>query len=183
MLTGKTPGYAFNEEPNALLVETVHGLKPGTALDVGMGQGRNAVYLAKLGWQVTGIDIADEAVAQARQRAQAAGLRLTALVQDDSTYDFGTRRWTLILFSYAGGSEKPARLLRALKPGGRVVVEAFGQDNSGIASDITFAPQQLRRLYEAAGFAIERYEETEGVADFKHRKRVPLVKLVARKPG
>ncbi len=55
--------YKFNEEPNALLMETVKRQKPGKALDLGMGQGRNSIYLAMNGWEVTGVDIADEAVA------------------------------------------------------------------------------------------------------------------------
>ena len=182
MLTGRSPGYVFNQEPNALLVEAVRNVKPGAALDVGMGQGRNALFLARQGWQVTGIDVADEAVALARQQAVAAGLKITAVVQDDSTYDFGTARWSLLAFVYAGGGENVARAFRALKPGGLVVMEAYGQDQSGIGAGITFAPQQLRRQYEAAGFEIVRYAEAEGVADFKMRRTVPLIKLVARKP-
>ena len=49
----------LNEAPNALLVEIVKGRTPGTALDADMGEGRNAIYLAQQGWQVTGVDIAN----------------------------------------------------------------------------------------------------------------------------
>ncbi|MBS1977376.1 MAG: methyltransferase domain-containing protein [Bacteroidetes bacterium] len=62
--------YRFNRNPNALLVQTEKGLKKGTALDIGMGQGRNSVFLAKQGWKVTGIDIADEAVHYALEQAK-----------------------------------------------------------------------------------------------------------------
>ena len=58
-----------------------------------MGQGRNAVFLAKRGWSVTGIDPSDEAVRLAEQSAQAAGLRITALTAADSAFDFGSARW------------------------------------------------------------------------------------------
>jgi hypothetical protein len=51
-----------SRKPNQLLVEAVRHRKPGTALDVGMGQGRNAIFLAKEGWEVTGFDSADEGV-------------------------------------------------------------------------------------------------------------------------
>src|SRR5712664_3614565 len=47
----------FNLKPNALLVNTAKNLKPGKALDLGMGQGRNSIFLAKEGWDVTGVDI------------------------------------------------------------------------------------------------------------------------------
>ena len=62
-------GIGFNHEPNKLLVDTIKGRKPGTALDVAMGQGRNAIYLASQGWKTTGVDISDEGMRQARDAA------------------------------------------------------------------------------------------------------------------
>ena len=61
ILTSPTP--AFNVQPNAFLVRMIKGVRPGTALDVGMGQGRNAIYLAQQGWAVTGFDPAEKALA------------------------------------------------------------------------------------------------------------------------
>src|SRR5579885_2975421 len=58
------------------LVEAIEGpqaLPPGRALDLGCGTGTNALYLARHGWQVTGIDFAAPAIEQARRKAQAAG--------------------------------------------------------------------------------------------------------------
>ncbi|MEK6228146.1 MAG: class I SAM-dependent methyltransferase [Actinomycetota bacterium] len=52
------------------------GLPPGRALDVGCGTGRDAVYLAKLGWQVTGVDAVDDALAKAKQRAAHEGVEV-----------------------------------------------------------------------------------------------------------
>jgi ubiquinone/menaquinone biosynthesis C-methylase UbiE len=71
-----TPGAEpqFNHKPNAFLVECVRNRRPGKALDVGMGSGRNSLYLASHGWDVTGFDIADVAVAQARHRAKKLGV-------------------------------------------------------------------------------------------------------------
>src|SRR5262249_13648465 len=70
-------GTGFNPKPNAFLVEAVKQSKPGTALDVGMGQGRNALYLAKQGWEVTGVDISAVALAQAQEEARRQGVKLT----------------------------------------------------------------------------------------------------------
>ena len=50
---------------NKFLAESVKGRKPGKALDIGMGQGRNSLFLAALGWQVTGFDISEVGVKQA----------------------------------------------------------------------------------------------------------------------
>ena len=64
-----SPNPAFNIKPNAFLVEMVRGVTPGQALDVGMGQGRNAIYLAQQGWTVTGF----ESGRQGRRRGRAGG--------------------------------------------------------------------------------------------------------------
>jgi ketosteroid isomerase-like protein len=85
-------GTGFNLKPNRLLVEAVKEVKPGLALDIGMGQGRNAIYLAQQGWEVTGIDLAEEGIRQAREQAQAQGLKLNALLQSWDDYDFGRDR-------------------------------------------------------------------------------------------
>jgi 2-polyprenyl-3-methyl-5-hydroxy-6-metoxy-1,4-benzoquinol methylase len=52
----------FEKQPNRLLVDAVAKRKPGRALDVAMGQGRNALYLASRGWKVTGVNFSDEGV-------------------------------------------------------------------------------------------------------------------------
>lgn len=90
----------FNAAPNGLLVETVRLLPPGDALDVHMGEGRNALHLASRGWQVTGVDMADQGVAYARQQAQQRGLLLTTHAQDTHSYDWGHARWDLLVLCY-----------------------------------------------------------------------------------
>ena len=75
------PNPAFNINPNALLMAAVEGRRPGRALDIGIGQGRNAVYLALKGWDVTGIDISDEGLRVANSNAQRAGVMLTTVLQ------------------------------------------------------------------------------------------------------
>ena len=75
--TSEKPGFAT--EPNALLISTVEGRKPGRALDIGMGQGRNSVFLALKGWDVTGFDLSDEGIATARRNADRAGVKINAI--------------------------------------------------------------------------------------------------------
>src|SRR2546426_936208 len=62
-------GDVFSRKPNAFLVEMARQRKPGRALDVGMGQGRNSIFLAQQGWDVTGFDPADVGVRQAKAEA------------------------------------------------------------------------------------------------------------------
>ncbi|MGD0237654.1 MAG: methyltransferase domain-containing protein, partial [Syntrophorhabdales bacterium] len=93
-----TPG--FVTQPNALLIATVEGRKPGRALDVGMGQGRNSVFLALKGWDVTGFDISDEGLAIARKNAERAGVKLNAIRETDEAFNYGSNQWDLIAFIY-----------------------------------------------------------------------------------
>nr|MBA3306829.1 methyltransferase domain-containing protein [Thermoleophilaceae bacterium] len=65
---------AWSRKPNSLLVEEVSDLTPGTALDLGCGQGGDAIWLASLGWQVTAADVSATALAFAADRAAAAGV-------------------------------------------------------------------------------------------------------------
>ena len=177
----------LNEQPNALLVETVKGRQPGTALDADMGEGRNAIYLAQQGWQVTGVDVAEQALAYAQNRAKQQGVKITTVVYDMAKYDWGTNDWDLIVLSYAGGREYAPRVAKALKPGGIVVLEAFHMDATNqlqvVGGDyrVFFNTDELPKLYRAAGLKIVRYEEPVGVADFT-KKQLRLVKMVAQKP-
>jgi SAM-dependent methyltransferase len=78
MLTSNSP--RFNRQPNRFLVSMAQGHKTGRALDVGMGQGRNALWLADQGWETTGYDPAEKAVALARETAAKAGVKLTTVI-------------------------------------------------------------------------------------------------------
>lgn len=64
----------WSGNPNPLLVREVEGLTPGTALDLGCGEGADAVWLAKQGWETTGVDISETALERAAQHAEEAGV-------------------------------------------------------------------------------------------------------------
>jgi tRNA/tmRNA/rRNA uracil-C5-methylase (TrmA/RlmC/RlmD family) len=83
---------AFNTAPNAFLVEMVKGRKPGRALDVAMGQGRNTIWLAQQGWDVTGFDPADQAVGVARENAARLGLTIHTEIATMERFEFGENR-------------------------------------------------------------------------------------------
>ena len=88
--------------PNRFLAEIVQGRNPGRALDVGMGQGSNSLFLARLGWDVTGIDISDKAIDLARKEAARLRLKINYVVADISAFDVGKAKWDLIVGVYMG---------------------------------------------------------------------------------
>ena len=106
-------------EPTRFLIEVAPTLKPGDAIDVGMGSGRNALYLAQSGWRVTGVDTSAVGVERARGQASLNKLAFAAVQSDMFTFDYGSNRYDLVLFMYMGPvGDLGERFVRALKPGG-----------------------------------------------------------------
>jgi 2-polyprenyl-3-methyl-5-hydroxy-6-metoxy-1,4-benzoquinol methylase len=181
----KDSTYKFSKLPNALLVEAIKNKKPGTALDVGMGQGRNSLYLAKKGWKVTGIDIADEAITAAKQQAERQKLVINVVLSSHQDFDFGTEQWDLVTYIYEGclDADVLAKIKKSLTHKGIIVFEFFHREAGVKLGRPTFGckTNTIKQLFtNASGFKIIRYEEAEGIADFGLEK-YKLVKLVAVK--
>jgi 2-polyprenyl-3-methyl-5-hydroxy-6-metoxy-1,4-benzoquinol methylase len=167
--------------PNQFLAEAVEELAPGTALDVGMGQGRNAIYLARKGWTVTGFDVAEVGLKKAQDQAAAIGVVIEAVHAADEEFDFGQDRWDLIAIIHAIEKRSVQRVRRALKPGGVVLIEASHKEPGGYA--FGYESNELLKIFD--GFRILRCEERLGIHDFSEdrTKRGRLVRLVAQKPA
>jgi 2-polyprenyl-3-methyl-5-hydroxy-6-metoxy-1,4-benzoquinol methylase len=180
ILTAPTP--SFNTEPNAFLVAMTKGLKPGRSLDVGMGQGRNTIYLAQQGWDSNGFDPADRAVAAAQEQARTLGVKITATVARAEDFDWGTNRWDLIVLSYVGAREYVGNVTKSLRPGGMVIVEGFHRDATKtrpIGGGVVFDTNELPTIFK--GFRVVRYEEPMTSSDFG-RFDTKVVRLAAVKP-
>lgn len=173
----------FSRKPNSFLVEAIRARTPGTALDVGMGQGRNAIFLAQHGWQVTGFDIADEGVKQARKEAARLHLKLNAVAASWDSFDFGDTRWDLVALIYVAPDKNLAsKVVHALRPGGVVILEDRHIDSLRVWPEGTYADNELLGLFP--GLRVLRYEDVWGKADWqaKHLDE-RLVRLVAEKPA
>jgi 2-polyprenyl-3-methyl-5-hydroxy-6-metoxy-1,4-benzoquinol methylase len=179
----------FNTKPNAFLVGVTSDLKPGTALDVAMGQGRNALYLARQGWKVTGFDISAQGLELARAAAAKAGVALTTVLSSYEQFDFGREQWDLIVFSYAwvplSDPALIARVRAALRPGGLVVIEHPAEDPLKPVAQREWTPEPTDEVNTLAkawvnGFRILRYDDTEDQCDWRNRK-ARILRLLARK--
>jgi SAM-dependent methyltransferase len=113
----------WSGRPNGRLVAEVAELKPGTALDVGCGEGADAVWLARQGWTVTAIDVSDIAVSRARTAGQRAGVTVEWVGGDALHTPLPARSFDLVSMQYpalpkAAGKNALWTLLDTVRPGG-----------------------------------------------------------------
>ena len=113
----------WSGRPNGRLVVEVAGLTPGRALDVGCGEGADAIWLARSGWTVTAIDISEVAVGRARAAAELAGASVEWICGDALQIAFPAGSFDLVSMQYpalpkAAGEVAVRALLDTVRPGG-----------------------------------------------------------------
>ena len=116
-------GARWSGRPNGRLLAEVASLTPGPALDVGCGEGADAIWLARNGWTVTAIDISEVAVIRAREAAELAGAVVEWVRGDALQTAFPAGSFDLVSMQYpalpkAAGEAAVRALLDTLRPGG-----------------------------------------------------------------
>lgn len=164
----------WSDAPNALAAELLRDLPPGRALDVAAGEGRMALWLASLGWQITALDFSATGLERGRERAAQRGLEVDWRVADATAVDLGEGQYDLVLVLYLHLPPVPLvdvlqRCARAVAPGGRLLV--LGHDRDNLLRG-TGGPQDAALLYDvdtlraaATGLVIERVEQVERPVD------------------
>ncbi len=189
-------GYLFGEEPNTFLREVTTILpQAGGALCVADGEGRNGVWLACRGLDVTSLDFSPVAQAKAAALAARHGVTLRLAQGDVHDWAYPEAAFDLVVEVFAQFSDPEARatkwqaMRRALRPGGVLLVHGYTPRQLGYA---TGGPKQLDKLYtedllrEAFGdytlmrLAIEERELQEGAG---HSGMSATIGMVSRKPG
>ena len=122
--------YAYGVEPNDFLRAEAHRIPPGPVLCLAEGEGRNAVFLAGLGHQVTAVDLSAEGLRKAEQLARRAGVTLELIHADLATFALGLDRWSGIveIFMHLPAAVRRrvhAQIPLALRAGGCLVLESY----------------------------------------------------------
>ncbi|MEM1414331.1 MAG: class I SAM-dependent methyltransferase, partial [Myxococcota bacterium] len=189
---------SYGTEPNDYLREVAARIPKGPVLCLAEGEGRNAVYLAEQGYDVTGVDQSPVGLANAARLAEERGVPLTTVVADLRDYDLGEARWAGIVSIWAHTPPAVrgplhAACVRALRPGGAFVLEAYTPKQlhrPGLGGPPTeehlpmmMTPEGLRE--ELEGLRFERCEEVDrDVSEGKfHEGPSTTVQVLAFKPG
>jgi len=149
-------------QPSEFLVEVTGLLPRGRALDVAMGSGRNAVYLATVGFEVEGVDNSRKAIEEALSLAQEKGVSIKTRVEDlekvpyfeEGAYDL------VVCFNYLQRSLIP-QMKKWVKPGGMLVYETFIVDQARFGKprnpDYLLRHNELLHIFR--DFRVLRYRE------------------------
>lgn len=185
--------YAYGTEPNAFLVSQAGHLHAGMrVLAVGEGEGRNATWLAGRGLAVLAVDGSAVGLAKARALAAQRGVEIATLQADLTTWDWPRAEYDLVVaifvhFMPVDRARMHAAMFAALKPGGRLILEAFTPDQLRYR---TGGPPVREMLYDSATLRADFPEAVvdlldEDLADINegayHHGRAAVVRAVLRR--
>lgn len=142
--------YVYGTQPNLFFKEQIGKLEPGKILMIGEGEGRNAVYAAKLGWQVDAIDSSVAAKDKALKLAEENHVSINYHVANIHSYSFPKNFYDVIgiIFLHIDETQKESeilygKLIDALRKKGRIILELFSKNQLGKSSG---GPQDLDML-------------------------------------
>jgi SAM-dependent methyltransferase len=172
------PAEDLDVAPTPLLVQTATSLAPGKALDLASGAGRNALWLAEHGWEVTAVDGAAAAIEILRTRAVERALKINAVVAnlEKDEFEIEPARWDLIAMCYylQRNLFEPAK--RGVTPGGILISIVHMTEPGEEDNPHRLRPGELEQYF--AGWEI--LHRREGKAnDSAHRRAV--AEIVARR--
>ena len=150
-------GYQWKTEPNQFVARELAGLPPGRALDLAAGEGRNSVWLASRGWQVTAVDFSRVGLDKGRKLADQSGVTVDWVVADLLDYEPPTAQFDLVVIAYLQLPASQAatvlhRAATALADGGTLFFVAHAKRN---LTDGVGGPQDPDVLYTPEGVSAE----------------------------
>jgi tellurite methyltransferase len=174
--------FTFGKRANTFLREHIHLLPKGRALDLATGEGRNALFLAKHGWEVDAVDISPVGLRRTRNLAKKAGVKIRTIRADLDTFKIKREHYDLIANLYFLNRRLIPRMKRGLKRGGSLIFETYTIDQRTLG---TGGPKHIRYFLKHNEL-LERFKDfrvlfyREGI--FKEGgKRRAVASLIAEK--
>jgi SAM-dependent methyltransferase len=186
--------YVYGREPNDFLREMAPRIPPGPVLCLAEGEGRNAVFLAGLGYAVTSVDGSGEGVRKTLRLAKEHGVAVEALHADLADFRIEPGGWAGIVSIFAHlppplRREVHRQVVDGLRPGGVFVLEAYtpaqlplGTGGPPVA-ELMMTLDGLRDELDGLELDVARELERDIREGRLHRGRSAVVQLVGRAPG
>ncbi|MFW5726890.1 MAG: class I SAM-dependent methyltransferase [bacterium] len=185
--------FIYGRQPNEFFAQQLSQLNPGSLLLPAEGEGRNAIYAAALGWEVTAFDFSEEGKKKAEALAQETGVQIDYQIAEASTFEAEPASFDAIALIYAHfppeiRQQAHRRMIEWLRPGGTLILEAFRPEQLGRTSG---GPKNKAMLYDAAMLAddflslnkvLSQEIEVELQEGDHHAGKAEVVRFVARKP-
>jgi SAM-dependent methyltransferase len=186
------PGFAYGTKPNDFLVSVADRIPAGRVLCLAEGEGRNAVYLATLGYEVTAVDTSTVGLAKAEVLAHELGTSIETVTADLTDYEIEPTAWQAIvsIFCHLPPVTRASlheRCLRGLAPGGVFVLEGFTPNQLELGTggphsrDLLMELEVIRQEFPGLRLEIARETEREVVEGRYHRGRAAVVQIFAVK--
>lgn len=184
--------YAYGTEPNEFVRAQAAHIPKGRVLCLAEGEGRNAVYLAGLGHEVTAVDYSAAGLRKAERLARERGVSLNLVEADLATFDLGHDAWTGIVSIFAH-TPRPVRarlhaaIPLALRPGGVLILEVYRPEQiahgTGGPKDVALLPTlaELTTDLAALELVIARDAERDIHEGRFHTGPSATVQIVARR--
>jgi SAM-dependent methyltransferase len=143
--------YAYGIEPNIFYRDNLKSIPPGKILFPAEGEGRNAVYAAKLGWDVTAFDVSTEGKKKAEMLAESVNVNIGYIISDFDNVSFPLNHFDCIVLVFAHMNpvkrqEYHRKLISFLKPGGILILEGFSKKQINNSSG---GPRDINMLFSA----------------------------------
>lgn len=184
--------YAYGKEPNSFFKEQISKLEKGKILFPGDGDGRNGIYAAKLGWDVTSIDYSEEAINKSKSNAENENVLINHKVADITEDEIGENEYDCIvsIFVHLKANERKIfhnKIYTALKPGGVLILHAYDEDqlkyNTGGPKDISmlYTLEEVVTDFQEMDFSILAKEKVELNEGNLHQGEASVINFVGKK--
>ncbi|MDA3929156.1 MAG: class I SAM-dependent methyltransferase [Prolixibacteraceae bacterium] len=184
--------YVYGLEPNNFFKQEIQKLSPGKILLPAEGEGRNAVYAAKLGWEVTAFDISTEGKKKADKLAVEIGVSINYLIADFEQFDLQNKAFDCIALTFVHTIPQKRitnhKLVQKwLNPKGTIILQGFSKEQINYQSGgpkeetMLFSPKELEVDFKDLSIVmISKTEENLNEGEF-HKGKASLINLVAKK--
>ena len=187
-------GFTYGTAPNEFLVGITDKIPKGRILSLAEGEGRNAVYLASLGYDVTAVDASAVALRRAVKLAEERNVRISVELADLAHFDISTGEWDGILSCYChlpSAIRIPlhSSIVRGLKRGGAFILEGFSKEQLAYDTggpkdpDMLLSLDELRLELDGLDFIHAVQMERDVREGNGHTGVASVVQIVGIKPG